>query len=35
MLSLLDRDSSHTEAPVDDEDKDMANEYLASFKVRK
>ena len=34
VLSLLDRTSSHDDAP--DEEKDiMANEYLASFKVRK
>lgn len=33
VLSLLDRTSSHDDAP--DEEKDiMANEYLASFKVR-
>lgn len=34
VLSLLDRTSSHDDAP--DEEKDiMANEYLASFKVRR
>ena len=34
MLSLLDRTSSHDDAP--DEERDiMANEYLASFKVRR
>ena len=33
IMSLLDRTSSHDDAP--DEEKDMlANEYLASFKVR-
>ena len=33
IMSLLDRNSSHDDAP--DEEKDMlANEYLASFKVR-
>ena len=33
IMSLLDRTSSHDDAP--DEDKDiMANEYLASFKVK-
>ena len=34
VMSLLDRTSSHDDAP--DEEKDiMANEYLASFKVRR
>ena len=32
-MSLLDRTSSHDDAP-DDEKDIMANEYLASFKVR-
>ncbi|PFX26138.1 chromodomain-helicase-DNA-binding protein 4-like isoform X3 [Stylophora pistillata] len=33
VLSLLDRTSSHGSEAPPDEDKDMANEYLASFKV--
>ena len=34
IMSLLDRNSSHDDAP--DEEKDMmANEYLASFKVNR
>ena len=33
ILSLLDRTSSHDDAP-DDEKDIMANEYLASFKVK-
>ena len=34
VLSLLDRTGNHGSEAPPDEDKDMANEYLASFKVR-